>query len=44
MLPAISKNKLAHFIDVFLDGLFTVAEQEQIMNAGVHFGLKPKFM
>jgi imidazolonepropionase len=43
MLPAISKNKLAHFIDVFCEtGYFTVAETEQIMNAGAHFGLKPK--
>jgi imidazolonepropionase len=43
MLPAISKNKLAHFIDVFCEtGYFTVAETEQIMNAGTHFGLKPK--
>jgi imidazolonepropionase len=29
MLPAISKNKLAHFIDVFCEtGYFTVAETE----------------
>jgi imidazolonepropionase len=25
-------------------GYFTVEETKQIMNAGAHFGLKPKFM
>jgi imidazolonepropionase len=43
MLPEISKNNLAQFIDVFCEtGYFTVEETEQIMNAGIHFGLKPK--
>ena len=43
MLPEIAKNNLAHFIDVFCEtGYFTVAETEQIMEAGIRFGLKPK--
>ena len=43
MLPEIAKNKLANFIDVFCEtGYFTVAETEQIMEAGICFGLKPK--
>jgi len=43
MLPEIGRNKLADFIDVFCEaGYFTVAETEQIMEAGKRFGLKPK--
>lgn len=43
MLPEIAENKLADFIDVFCEtGYFTVAETEQIMKAGIRFGLKPK--
>ena len=43
MLPEIAKNKLADFIDVFCEtGYFTVEETQQIMKAGVKFGLKPK--
>ncbi|MFV5696571.1 imidazolonepropionase [Flavobacterium sp. LB3P122] len=43
MLPEIAKNKLADFIDVFCEnGYFTVLETEQIMEAGIRFGLKPK--
>ncbi|WP_281299356.1 imidazolonepropionase [Flavobacterium limnophilum] len=43
MLPEIAENELATFIDVFCEtGYFTVAETEQIMEAGIHFGLKPK--
>ena len=43
MLPEIAKNNLANFIDVFCEkGYFTVAETEQIMEAGIRFGLKPK--
>jgi imidazolonepropionase len=43
MLPEIAKNKLADFIDAFCEtGYFTVAETEQIMEAGIRFGLKPK--
>ena len=43
MLPEIAENKLADFIDVFCErGYFTIAETEQILEAGIRFGLKPK--
>jgi len=43
MLPKIAENKLADFIDVFCEtGYFSVEETEQIMEAGIKFGLKPK--
>lgn len=43
MLPEIAKDKLADFIDAFCEtGYFTVAETEQIMEAGIRYGLKPK--
>ncbi|MEO7978733.1 imidazolonepropionase [Flavobacterium sp.] len=43
MLPEIAKNKLADFIDVFCEsGYFSVDETEQIIEAGIQFGLKPK--
>jgi len=43
MLPEISKNKLADYIDVFCEsGYFSVEETEKIMEAGLAFGLKPK--
>ena len=43
MLPEISRNNLADFIDVFCEtGYFTVAETEQIIGAGIKLGLKPK--
>lgn len=43
MLPEIAKNKLADYIDAFCEtGYFTVEETEQIMEAGICFGLKPK--
>ncbi|PXY46291.1 imidazolonepropionase [Flavobacterium hydrophilum] len=43
MLPEISKNKLADYIDVFCEsGYFSVEETEKIMEAGIQFGLKPK--
>jgi imidazolonepropionase len=43
MLPAISNEKLADFIDVFCEsGYFSVSETEQIMAAGNKFGLKSK--
>ena len=43
MLPEIVKNKLADFIDVFCEtGYFTVEETQQIMQAGIKYGLKPK--
>mgnify|MGYP003648150564 FL=1 len=43
ILPEIAQNKLADYIDAFCEtGYFTVAETEQIMEAGIKFGLKPK--
>lgn len=43
MIPEITKNKLADFIDVFCEtGYFSVKETEQIIEAGILFGLKPK--
>jgi imidazolonepropionase len=43
MLPEIAKNQLADYIDAFCEtGYFTVEETEQIMEAGIRFGLKPK--
>lgn len=43
MLPAIAKEKLADFIDIFCEtGYFTVAETQEIIKAGISFGLKPK--
>lgn len=43
MLPAIAKDKLADYIDVFCEkGFFTVEETERICKAGINFGLKPK--
>lgn len=43
MLPAISKENLADFIDVFCEsGYFSVSETEQIMEAGNAFGLISK--
>lgn len=43
MLPEIAKNNLADFIDVFCEtDYFTFEETEQIMEAGIQFGLIPK--
>lgn len=43
MLPEIAQNKLAEYIDVFCEtGYFSIEETEQIMQAGIDFGLKPK--
>ena len=43
MLPEITQNKLADYVDVFCEtGYFSVEETEQIMRAGINFGLKPK--
>lgn len=43
MLPQIAQNKLADYIDAFCEtGYFTVEETEQIMEAGIRSGLKPK--
>lgn len=43
MIPEIAKNNLADFIDVFCEtNYFTVVETEQIMEAGIKFGLRAK--
>jgi len=43
MLPAVSAEKLADFIDVFCDrGFFSVEQTERILEAGLKFGLVPK--
>lgn len=43
MLPAIAKEKLADFIDVFCEkGYFDEAETKQILQAGLKHGLIPK--
>lgn len=43
MLPVIAKEQLADYIDVFCeDGFFSIAETQQIVEAGIKYGLKPK--
>jgi imidazolonepropionase len=43
MLPAIAKDKLADYIDVFCEkGFFSPDEMEMVCTAGKKFGLKPK--
>jgi imidazolonepropionase len=43
MIPEISKEKLADFIDVFCDkGFFTVEETDRMLAAGRKYGLIPK--
>jgi len=43
MLPLISKENLAEYIDVFCEtGYFSVADTEQILAAGKQYGLTPK--
>jgi imidazolonepropionase len=43
MLPVIAAENLADYIDVFCEsGFFSVDEMEQICNAGLRYGLKPK--
>lgn len=43
MLPAISKEGLADYIDVFCEnGFFSVTETERICEAGMEYGLRPK--
>jgi imidazolonepropionase len=43
MLPAIGKEKLADYIDVFCEsGFFSPEEMEKICKAGMKHGLKPK--
>ena len=43
MLPVIAKEKLADYIDVFCDnGFFNPEESENILRAGMQYGLKAK--
>ncbi len=43
MIPAVAKEGLADFVDVFCDeGFFTVEETAKILEAGQKYGLKPK--
>ncbi len=43
MLPIVAAENLADYIDVFCEkGFFSVAETEQILEAGAKYGLKPK--
>jgi imidazolonepropionase len=43
MLPAVANEGLADFIDVFCEkGFFTPQQTEQICNAGIQYGVKPK--
>ena len=43
MLPEIATKKLADFIDVFCEkGYYTVEETDQILKAGLKYGLVPK--
>ena len=43
MLPEIATQKLADFIDVFCEkGYYTVEETDQILKAGIKYGLVPK--
>ena len=43
MIPRVSDEKLADYIDVFCDkGFFTVNETEKILETGLNYGLKPK--
>ncbi len=43
MIPAVAAEGLADFVDVFCDqGFFTVEETARILEAGAHYGLRPK--
>ncbi len=43
MIPAVAKENLAEFVDVFCDeGFFTVEETEKILATGRKYGLRPK--
>lgn len=43
MIPAIASEELADFIDVFCDrGFFTEHQTEQILMAGMKYGMRPK--
>jgi imidazolonepropionase len=43
MLPVIAREGLADYIDVFCEkGFFDIAETEQVLRAGIQYGLRPK--
>lgn len=43
MIPAVAKEKLADYIDVFCEqGFFSVDETERIVEEGKRFGMKPR--
>lgn len=43
MIPAVAREGLADFVDVFCDeGFFTVEQTDRILRAGARFGLRPK--
>ncbi len=43
MLPAVAKEQLADYVDVFCDvGFFTVEDTDRILNAAAKYGLTPK--
>ena len=43
MLPAINSEKLADFVDVFIEnGFFSIEEAQLIIDKALHYGLKPK--
>ncbi|MCU4163764.1 imidazolonepropionase [Carboxylicivirga caseinilyticus] len=43
MLPAVAKEGLADYVDVFCDvGFFTVEDTDRILNAAAKYGLTPK--
>ena len=43
MIPAVGKEGLADYIDVFCDeGFFTPEETARILEAGAHYGMRPK--
>lgn len=43
MIPAVGEAHLADFIDVFCDeGFFTPTETRRILEAGAHYGMRPK--
>ncbi len=43
MIPAVAKENLADFVDVFCDdGFFTVEDTDRILRAGEQYGLRPK--
>ena len=43
MIPQVGERKLAEFCDVWCDdGYFTAEESEQILRAGLKYGMKPK--